>query len=159
MTSICDDLEKKKRRIFNTRELNQLHLLKPVSCRDEVWSLTSASGIVRLENKGVLVPHLFSSHTSKKRKHYLISRSPWLWYNSFKLPMRAHWTLCSAGPVFEPSHSWCCLCTAAVQVQLCCLESSCWTFMFHWPPDRWGRNVHPWVLCSWSDSSRVISPW
>lgn len=65
--------------------------------------LTCASGIVRLENTGVLVPHLLSSHTSKKSKHYLISDSLWLWYNSFKLPMRTH-EMCSAGLVFEQSH-------------------------------------------------------
>lgn len=43
-----------------------------LSCKDGLWSLTSASGTIRLENTDVLLPHLLSN---KKRKCYLIAHS------------------------------------------------------------------------------------
>lgn len=79
----------KKKYLMHVNSLNCTFL----RCKDGLWSLISTSGTVRLENVDVLVPRLLSS---KKRKCNLIAHSPWLWYNSFKLPVRTHWTLCSA---------------------------------------------------------------
>lgn len=144
---------KKKKRIFNRCELTHCTFW---SCRDGLWSLISVSGTVRLVNTGMLVLHILSSHTSKERKYYLfthphgsgITISSFLW---------EHTECCAQlGQCLSPP-----ICGAAsAQPQLRC-TCAAWRVPAkpRCSPDRWGRNILPWVLCSWTDSSSTISPW